>query len=114
MCFREFHCNARSEWLCRPESRENVGVDSSPHLRRGTLFRKSSTQALISFSPPRNVPTAPLYFSDGFCTDRAGRMAVRSPSTTNSTGSPVERPRRLRICCGTVIWPLLLIVLEFF
>jgi hypothetical protein len=24
------------------------------------------------------------------------------------------RPRRLRISCGTVIWPLLLIVLEFF
>src|SRR5271166_2123843 len=54
-----------------------------------------------------------MYFSKGFSSERAGRITVRSPSTTNSTRSPTANPRRLRISCGTVIWPLLLIVLEF-
>ena len=37
---------------------------------------------------------------------------VRSSSTTNSTRSPRFKPRRLRISRGTVICPLLLIVLD--
>jgi hypothetical protein len=37
----------------------------------------------------------------------------RSPSTTNSTRSPAERPRRLRTSCGTVTWPFELMELEY-
>src|ERR1700682_1100934 len=56
--------------------------------------------------------SAPTYFSKGFSGARAGRMVVRSLSTTNSTRSPFFSPSRLRISRGTVICPLLLIVLE--
>src|SRR5579859_7838396 len=56
--------------------------------------------------------SAPTYFRKGFSGERAGRMVVRSWSTTNSTRSPALSPRRLRTSRGTVIWPLLLIVLE--
>src|SRR5258708_31717063 len=56
--------------------------------------------------------SAPIYFRKGFSGARAGRMVVRSLSTTNSTRSPFFSPSRLRISRGTVICPLLLIVLE--
>src|SRR5260370_30486546 len=56
--------------------------------------------------------SAPTYFSKGFSGARAGRMVVRSLSSTNSTRSPFFSPSRLRISRGTVICPLLLIVLE--
>src|SRR6267142_3681611 len=56
--------------------------------------------------------SAPIYFRKGFSGARAGRMVVRSLSTTNSTRSPFFRPSRFRISRGTVICPLLLMVLE--
>src|SRR5579859_5138587 len=56
--------------------------------------------------------SAPTYFRKGFSGARAGRIVVRSFSTTNSTRSPALSPRRLRTSRGTVICPLLLIELK--
>src|SRR5438105_2662952 len=56
----------------------------------------------------------PLYFSKGLISLRTGRIRVWPFSITNSTRSPAERPMRLRISGGTVTWPLLLMVLEYF
>src|SRR5207253_10634219 len=49
---------------------------------------------------------------NGFSGPRAERMLVPSLSTSNSTQSPCFCPIRLRISRGTVICPLLLMVLE--
>src|SRR5580658_1177927 len=73
----------------------------------------SSIQAFIPSSPPGNGPVIPMYFSKGFASDRTGRITAPPCSTTNSTRSPGSRPRRSRMCWGTVIWPLLFILLEF-
>src|SRR5258708_30987309 len=73
--------------------------------------RNVRTQAFASWMLEK-AGSAPTYFSKGFSGARAGRMVVRSLSTTNSTRSPFFSPSRLRISRGTVIWPLLLIVLE--
>jgi len=67
---------------------------------------------MSSHAPRKRRGSAPTYFTNGFSGARAGRMVVRSLSTTNSTRSPCFSPSRLRISRGTVIWPLLLMVLE--
>src|ERR1700680_3672913 len=58
--------------------------------------------------------SAPAYLRKGLSAARAGRIVVLSFSITNSTRSPLFNPRRLRISRGTVICPLLLMVLEGF
>src|SRR5580704_17212138 len=110
---RQLRRNLRGQRLDRPQRKKNIRVHRRPHLRPRSL-RISSTQALISFLPPGNVPSTALYLSNGLAVDRDGRITVRSPSTTNSTRSPAESPSRWRISCGTVTCPLLLMVLEYF
>src|ERR1700687_1015384 len=100
-------------------------ADGSLDQRAERTFVSIAVLTVTQLSSSRNVRThafaswmlekagsAPTYFSKGFSGARAGRMVVRSFSTTNSTRSPVFSPSRLRISRGTVICPLLLIVLE--
>jgi hypothetical protein len=79
-----------------------------------SLYRFAYRRSRPLFPLPGNGSALPMNFSKGLTSERTGRITVRSCSTTNSTRSPVSSPRRLCIACGTVIWPLLLIVLEFF
>src|SRR5208337_1702047 len=88
--------------------------EGSPHSGLLSSSRNSLTHALISSRPLWNLANAPLYLSNRLEGERAGRITVFSPSTTNSTRSPADRPRRCRICCGTVTCPLELIELEDF
>src|SRR5260370_28038588 len=100
-------------------------ADGSLDQRAERTFVSIAVLTVAQLSSSRNVRTqafaswmlekagsAPTYFSKGFSGARAGRMVVRSLSTTNSTRSPFFSPSRLRISRGTVICPLLLIVLE--
>src|SRR5713226_7124550 len=104
-------CNRRSERLFGPQGGDDVGVNRGPHRwSSGSASRNAAIHALICLALEK-AGRAPTYFTKGFSAGRAGRIVVRSSSTTNSTRSPSLSPRRLRISSGTVIWPLLLMVL---
>jgi hypothetical protein len=76
------------------------------------LRRAGSGSRHLPHAPRKKAGSARTYLTNGFSGARAGRMVVRSLSTTNSTRSPCFSPSRLQISRGTAIWPLLLIVLE--
>jgi hypothetical protein len=100
------------ERTARPDHGNGIRVDGGSHCPCGSSSRRCRIQAAISSLPPGNVPKLPTYFSKGFAGARAGRMTVRLPSSTNSTRSPTRRPKRLRILCGTVTCPFVLITLD--
>ena len=94
---------ARSRWCLLPFS---LGAPPGFILRLAQVANPGADL----FRPPGNVLRATRYRPKALEVDRVGRITVLSPSTTNSTRSPVARPRRVRISCGTVTCPLRLML----
>src|SRR5207237_8907694 len=92
-----------------PDSNEHVAVNGGTHLPRNS--RTHLTTAFL----PRAMPGPPMprYFSNGLLV-RTGRTRTPPPSLSKSNLSPGCTPSALRISCGTVIWPLLVMRAAFF